>query len=72
MITIKLLDGETISTSQYTKAEAEAAKAAGQIDLAIPGELGYADLEAGLDADSVLAGTRTIFAAAVASIEEAA
>lgn len=63
MIEIKLLDGETIRTTQFTQGEAEAARAAGEIRLGgIPDD--FADT-----ADAVVP-ARTVYAAAVASIAE--
>jgi hypothetical protein len=62
MIEIKLLDGETIPTTQYSLSEAEQAVAAGQIVLGgIPDD--FADEDVDLP-------RRTVYAAAVASIAE--
>lgn len=63
MILIKLLDGETIRTEQYTKVEAEAAVAAGSIEFG-----GMHDDFA--DDDDAVVPRRTVYAAAVASIAE--
>lgn len=63
MILIKLLDGETIRTEQYTKPEAEAAVAAGSIEFGgMPDD--FAD-----DPDALVP-RRRVYAAAVASITE--